>query len=293
MRPLAVFATKALGVPGRGWGLSRIRVMSTSSAPSSGEEAAKAETKQKRLIVFGGNGYVGQAMIREALQTHHAHVISVNRSGPPSNFTVPQQSHGRVDWISGDAYDGASYREVLQGCDGAISCIGAFGSNQMMEKVNGDTNIQAIRECFRAGIPRFVYVSTVENNLPAFLLHGYFNGKRRAEEAVRESYPQSGVILRPGFIYGNRGVRLPIVGNVAVPLGVVGKPLEMLFSTQPFNLARSSVPGMQAILAPPVAVETLARTAVSAALGTLQYDVGADRVMRIEDIKRAASESQR
>ena len=98
-----------------------------------------------------GNGYVGQAMIREALLTHHAHVISVNRSGPPSNFTVPHQSRGRVDWISGDAYDGASYREVLQGCDGAISCIGAFGSNQMMEKVNGDTNIQAIRECFRAG----------------------------------------------------------------------------------------------------------------------------------------------
>lgn len=47
---------------------------------------------------------------------------------------------------------------------------------------------------------------------------------------------------------------------------------------------------MQAILAPPVAVETLARTAVSAALGTMQYGVGQDRVMRIEDIKKAASE---
>lgn len=73
------------------------------------------------------------------------------------------------------------------------------------------------------GIPRFVYVSTVENNLPSFLLSGYFNGKRRAEEAVRDAYPSSGVVLRPGFIYGVRGVDLPGAGRVGIPLGIVGK----------------------------------------------------------------------
>jgi ABC-type sugar transport system substrate-binding protein len=41
-----------------------------------------------------------------------------------------------------------------------------------MEKVNGDANITAITEANKAGVPRFVYVSTVENNLPAFVLHG-------------------------------------------------------------------------------------------------------------------------
>lgn len=33
----------------------------------------------------------------------------------------------------------------------------------------------------------------------------------------------SDVILRPGFIYGNRRV-----GNMELPLGVIGSPLEMV-----------------------------------------------------------------
>jgi hypothetical protein len=33
-------------------------------------------------------------------------------------------------------------------------------------------------------VERFVYVSTVENNLPEFVLKGYFHGKQRAEAAV-------------------------------------------------------------------------------------------------------------
>ena len=58
-----------------------------------------------------------------------------------------------------------------------------------MEKVNGDANIRAISESLNAGrnitfqdikhliyviigIPRFTYVSTVESNLPSFILKG-------------------------------------------------------------------------------------------------------------------------
>jgi hypothetical protein len=58
-----------------------------------------------------------------------------------------------------------------------------------MEKLNGDANVNAVNACKEAGknwhhidskvskhlllgIPRFVYVSAVENNLPDFLLRG-------------------------------------------------------------------------------------------------------------------------
>ena len=37
--------------------------------------------------------------------------------------------------------------------------------------------------------------------------------------------PLPGVILRPGFIYGTRGV-----GRMKIPLGVIGSPLEMVIS---------------------------------------------------------------
>ena len=49
------------------------------------------------------------------------------------------------------------------------------------------------------------------------MLPGYFQGKKRAEEALALRYPQGGVALRPGFIYGTRNV-----SGVGIPLGAIG-----------------------------------------------------------------------
>lgn len=92
-----------------------------------------------------------------------------------------------------------------------------------MEKINGDANVVAIEECAKAGVPRFVYVSTVENNLPDFVLRGYFHGKRRAEQAVHDKFSDNGVVLRPGFIHGTRTVPVPAVGDLHLPLWLLGK----------------------------------------------------------------------
>lgn len=37
-----------------------------------------------------------------------------------------------------------------------------------MRRINGDANVQAVEAAKSAGVPRFVYVSAVENNLPSF-----------------------------------------------------------------------------------------------------------------------------
>lgn len=58
-------------------------------------------------------------------------------------------------------------------------------------------------------------------------------GKRRAEDAVLSTFPTSGAVLRPGFIYGDRLV--PELG-VTVPLGVVGEPLQKLLALNPFQV---------------------------------------------------------
>ena len=61
------------------------------------------------------------------------------------------------------------------------------------------------------------------------LLNSYFNGKRRAEQALLDAYPDTGVVLRPGFIYGTREVPLPaalqsIAGaDLKIPLWLLGK----------------------------------------------------------------------
>ena len=51
-----------------------------------------------------------------------------------------------------------------------------------------------------------------------FVLSGYFQGKRNAEHAMAESYPDQGVCLRPGFIHGTR-----YLSGVGIPLGLIGE----------------------------------------------------------------------
>lgn len=180
-----------------------------------------------------------------------------------------------VKWEKGDIFDPASYAGALAGATGAVSCVGAFGSDAVMERMNGDATICAARAAKDAGVKHFVFVSTVENNLPEFFLRGYFNGKRRAEEAVLASFPEGGVVLRPSFVYGTRQA-----GGVSIPLWLAGKPMEQIFSLPPFQALQRKVPGMKAILAPPIPVETVAANAVAGALGEVPPGVRSVADMR-------------
>jgi len=176
---------------------------------------------------------------------------------------VPRWS-SNVLWTKGDIFDGSTYRKHLEGATGVVCCVGAFGSDVFMEKMNGDGPINAVREAKDAGVKNFVFISTVDSNLPDFVLKGYFNGKRRAEKEVLHNFPEGGVVLRPSFVYGTR-----YQGSVGIPLWLLGQPMEKLFSMQPFSMLANNVPGMKAILAPPISVSIVALNASKGAIGKL------------------------
>ena len=229
-----------------------------------GESPAEATTSSSassnRIVVFGGNGYVGNSVIRAALSMG-LEVTSIARSGSPKSGETTGMEN--VQWVKGDLLSNTddSWKSHLENARGAVSCVGAFGSNDWMEKVNGDANINAVSACVRAGVERFTFISTVENNLPTFVLSGYFNGKRRAETAVCDAYPNTGTVLRPSFVYGTRKE-----GGLTIPLGIVGKPLEAVLNCPGFNQLRN-VPFMKAIFTPPVSVESVGAVAVASAAG--------------------------
>jgi hypothetical protein len=101
----------------------------------------KDALERKKLVVFGGNGYVGLGIVAAALNAG-VNVVSINRSGSPKKFTVPAIASPcvHVYWKKGDISKPETYRSELDGAAGVISCVGAFGSNEFMEKVNGDAN---------------------------------------------------------------------------------------------------------------------------------------------------------
>ena len=72
----------------------------------------------------------------------------------------------------------------------AVSSIGAFGSNEFMEKVCGDANIATAEAAKAADIENFVFVSAApaDQAPPPVLLTGYIKGKAKAEEAIMQQY---------------------------------------------------------------------------------------------------------
>jgi hypothetical protein len=66
-------------------------------------------------------------------------------------------------------------QDVLPGALAAISCVGAFGSQADMLRINGTANAAAIATAKEAGVPRFVYISAHTPPVPGIdmLLSGY------------------------------------------------------------------------------------------------------------------------
>lgn len=217
-------------------------------------ETVKPESPgPEKVLVLGGNGFVGSHVCKEAVQQGFS-VSSFSRSGRSS---IQESWADSVVWHQGSLLVSDSLKDVINDVSAVISCVGGFGSYSQMYKINGTANINAIRTAAEQGVKRFVYISAADFGLVNFLLQGYYDGKRAAEAELLSKFTYGGVILRPGFIYGTRQVR-----GMKIPLGVIGSPLEMILQhAKPLH----KVPIVGPLLTPPVSVTAVAKVAVRAA----------------------------
>ncbi|KAK4489212.1 hypothetical protein RD792_005007 [Penstemon davidsonii] len=208
-----------------------------------------ADIKTERIVVLGGSGFVGTAICKAAIS-------------------------------KGDVFY-ANWDEVLGGATAVVSTLGGFGSEEQMQRINGEANVVAVNAAKDFGIPKFILISVHDYNLPSFLLtSGYFTGKRKAESEVLSKYPMSGVVFRPGFIYGKRKV-----DGFEIPLDLVGEPLEkLLLSIENFTKPLNSLPASDLLLAPPVSVDDLGFAVVNAVIDDDFFGV-----FTIEQIREAAA----
>lgn len=235
-----------------------------------------AEVKSERLVVLGGNGFVGSAICKSAL-SRGIEVISLSRSGRP---TSSSSWVDQVTWLTGDVFY-VNWDEVLVGATAVVSTIGGFGNEEQMQRINGEANVVAVGAAKDYGVPKFILISVHDYNLPSFILsNGYFTGKRKAESEVLSKYPTSGVVLRPGFIYGKRKV-----DGFEIPLDIIGEPIEkILRATENFTKPLSSLPASDLLLAPPVSVDDVALAVVNAVMDDDFFGV-----FTIDQIKEAAA----
>ncbi|EOY29264.1 NAD(P)-binding Rossmann-fold superfamily protein isoform 2 [Theobroma cacao] len=142
----------------------------------------------EKLLVLGGNGFVGSHICREALNRGLT-VASLSRSGRSS---LHDSWAKNVTWHQGNLLSSDSWKEALNGVTSVISCVGGFGSNSYMYKINGTANINAIRAAAEKGVKRFIYISAADFGLANYLLQGYYEGKRAAETELLTKFPYGG-----------------------------------------------------------------------------------------------------
>jgi nucleoside-diphosphate-sugar epimerase len=148
------------------------------------------------VLVTGGTGVIGKPVVDRLVD--HGHTVRLFSRGAEHDAA---QWSGRVEAHTGSVSDPDAVRGSAEGCEAVLHIAGIVAEHPpevTFEKINiGGTRL-LVEEAERAGVRRFVYVSSLGAE------HGesdYHRSKRAGEDCVR-GFSREWLICRPGNVYG-------------------------------------------------------------------------------------------
>ena len=226
----------------------------------------------RKVVVFGGNGFVGSKVLEQlvrgaaVLEEEERTFVSVSRSGVVPAHLKTEPRAQRVTWSKGDAMDPESCLGLLADASAVVVSVGSpplpFVDYDAQFAANGTANETILSAAKK--VPSMKKAVLVNATMPSWAPKGYRDGKLAAEEAAKAlSENFSVTILKPSAIYGTRhlqnGMPLPLWPALAPVSWLLekGKPL--------CDRASGAFPSLfDGVLAPPVPVDALASAAVHA-----------------------------
>lgn len=175
-----------------------------------------------RVVVTGGAGFVGGAVVR-VLRARGDHVVALVRD---AGKTGPLGTLG-CEIVASDLSDRAALVPLLAGADAVIHGAGSYrvgispSERPAMWDANVGTTERVLAAAIEAGVPRIVYISTVNvfgnthgrivdesyrRDLSEGFLSSYDETKYRAHEVALERIAGGApvVIVMPSQVYGPR-----------------------------------------------------------------------------------------
>jgi nucleoside-diphosphate-sugar epimerase len=150
------------------------------------------------LFVTGGTGFVGRHLLAALSDDNRARTTCLTRDKPRSSAA------GRdVRFVEGDLTDVGTYADALRGAEAVVHLAAQTGkaSRAELTRVNVEGTRLLVEACRRAGVPRFVYVSSIAATYQHREAAHYAQSKAEAEAAVRAGgIPY--VIVRPTIVLG-------------------------------------------------------------------------------------------
>ena len=139
------------------------------------------------ILLIGGNGFVGQALIKEFTENK----VKVSYLSRTQNHSI---SKNEATWIQGDIFDLDNIM-IKVSYDLVIHLIGTIKNKNLYSKLNTESVAQTIQLCKKQNINKLVYFSANDG------FKQYLESKLAGERLVRDSKLDY-LIIRPGLMYG-------------------------------------------------------------------------------------------
>lgn len=202
------------------------------------------------ILVTGANGFIGQALVKNILQTKHNVIACVRQSVKPTldcEYRFIENLDSKTDW-----------EQILKGIDVVVHCAGKASvskdhknePSKSLKEINTAATLNLAKQAVDMGIQRFIFLSSIKVNgeyslpnqpftpevtTPPSDPYGY--SKYKAELGLKEIANNSTmdyIIIRPTLVYGEN-----VKGNfhslmkwtykgVPLPIGGIKKNLRSL-----------------------------------------------------------------
>lgn len=169
------------------------------------------EKSSSKVVIFGGNGFVGTHAAKALVE--RAGVVCISRSGHKPLHLNDSEWSAQVRWCKGDAAEPDA--ELLAGAEAIVCCVGspplptftqeAFNQQLFM---NGTTCSNAIKAAADCGVKKVILLNAQLPWLMRSKRFAYHVGKDHALNSAKEfcklSPDHTALVLQPGVITGQR-----------------------------------------------------------------------------------------
>ncbi|MBK7330962.1 MAG: complex I NDUFA9 subunit family protein [Betaproteobacteria bacterium] len=170
----------------------------------------------RRIVVLGGSGFVGSALVARLAAQGETVVVPVRRRAPARHLILLPT----VEVVEADVHDPATLAALVRGADAVVNLVGILNESgrTTFARVHADLARSVVDACRAGGVRRLLHMSAL-NADPAGPSR-YLRSKGEAEAAVVAS-GLAWTVFRPSVIFGAGDSFLTLFARLARALPVI------------------------------------------------------------------------